>query len=65
MSADKRIRISEDMRKQLHGLKDVGESYDDVIRQLVIEHNRRELFHRMDEADDADEFVSLREAVDE
>lgn len=61
MSADKRIRVSEERREQLHELKDVGESYDDVLEQLIQEHNRKQLAERMREVDemDTEEFVPL------
>ena len=61
MSAEKRIRVSEERREQLHVMKGVGESYDDVLAELIQEHNRRELAERMNEVDemDADEMVSL------
>jgi predicted CopG family antitoxin len=63
MSADKRIRVSEERREQLHEMKDVGESYDEVLAQLIQEHNRKELAERMREVDemDADELVPLDE----
>lgn len=64
MPASKTIRVSEEHREQLHSLKDVGDSYDDVIGDLLelrqtIE--RRDLAERMREADDmeSDEFVPL------
>jgi predicted CopG family antitoxin len=61
MSAEKQIRVSEDVRDELHGMKGVGDSYDDVLRQLVQEHNRRELAGRMTEAErmDAEDLVPL------
>jgi predicted CopG family antitoxin len=67
MSADKKIRVSEDSRKQLHDLKEPGDSYDDVIQELVWEHNQAELAERMRETDemDSDEFVPLRDERDE
>jgi Arc/MetJ family transcription regulator len=42
-------------------MKGVGDSYDDVLRQLVQEHNRRELAGRMTEAErmDAEDLVPL------
>ena len=64
MSAGKLIRISDETRRQLHDLRDVSESYD-AIRSLVVGHNRCELFERIQPSDVADEFVLLREAVDE
>ena len=61
MSAEKQIRVSEEMRDELHGMKEVGDSYDDVLRNLVQEHNRRELADRMAETErmDADDLVAL------
>jgi predicted CopG family antitoxin len=61
MSAEKQIRVSEEMRNELHGMKGVSESYDDVLRQLVQEHNRRELADRMSKTErmDADDLVAL------
>lgn len=52
MAANKRIRISEEHREGLHHLKDVGESYDDVIGELLElyqKQNRAELFDRIRE----------------
>lgn len=61
MSADKRIRVSEERREQLHDMKDVGESYDEVLEQLIQEHNRKQLAEKMREVDEmeSDEFVPL------
>lgn len=61
MSAEKRIRVSEERREQLHEMKGVGESYDEVLEGLIREHNRRELAKRMRDVDemDADEMVRL------
>lgn len=70
MSAEKTIRVSEDHRKTLHDLKDVGESYDDVIGDLIEayqEQNRRELADRMRETEamDANDLVPLDSGDDE
>jgi predicted CopG family antitoxin len=61
MSAERQIRVSEEMRDELHGLKEVGESYDDVLRQLVQEHNRQKLADRMTETErmDREDLVAL------
>lgn len=51
MAANKRIRISEENQAELHELKDVGQSYDDVIDELLDvyrEYNRAELFERIE-----------------
>jgi predicted CopG family antitoxin len=66
MSAEKTIRISEENREELHELKGVGDSYDDVIAHLLEEYraqNRKELAERMRETErmDTDELVRLDE----
>jgi len=66
MKADKKIRISEENRKRLHQMKDVGESYDEVIEELLKEHwkqNREELFYRIEENEEKapEDFVPLEE----
>jgi predicted CopG family antitoxin len=64
MSASKTIRVSEEHRELLHELKDVGDSYDDVIGELLEARQaieRRDLAERMRKVDemDSDEFVPL------
>lgn len=66
MTATKRIRISEINRKRLHQMKDVGESYDEVIGELLEEHweiNREELFDRIEKNEEKapEGFTSLDE----
>lgn len=61
MSAEDRIPVSEDTHKQLHQLKDPGQTYDELLRELAQERNRHELAGRFAEMDemDSDEFVTL------
>lgn len=54
MSADKRIPVTEETRKELHQLKEPGETYDDLLRQLAQEHRRLELAERFRDLEDAD-----------
>ncbi|MFP3871253.1 MAG: antitoxin VapB family protein [Candidatus Aenigmatarchaeota archaeon] len=66
MAATKRIRISEENRKLLHQMKDVGQSYDEVIEELLKEHwekNRGELFNKIEENEEKapEGFTSLEE----
>jgi len=39
----KRIPVSEDRWKELGRLKEAGQTYDELIGELVQAHNRREL----------------------
>ena len=66
MKEDKKIRISEEIRRKLSKMKDAGESYDDVIEKLLeerLKRNREELFDRMEENEkkDREDLVSLDE----
>lgn len=66
MAANKRIRISEENQEELHELKEVGQSYDDVIDELLDvyrEYNRAELFERIErnEARAPEGFTNLDE----
>jgi len=65
MSADKKIRVSEESREELHNLKEPGESYDEVIQDLVDEHKKRRLFEMVDEKKERDDFAPLRDTLDE
>lgn len=68
MPATETIRISEDNKRTLHDLKDMGQSYDEVVGELIEaywEQNRRKLFAEIADADErADEFVPLEDAGD-
>jgi len=60
MSADKRIPVTEETRKELHELKEPGETYDDLLKSLAQERRRQELAERFAQMDDfREEFVAL------
>jgi len=62
-NATKRIPVTEERWKELSELKDAGETYDDLLRELIQEHQRRQLAERTNavrEAD-SDELTSLDE----
>lgn len=46
MSADKRIPVTEDTWKELHDLKDAGQTYDELLTELLQEHRERRLAER-------------------
>jgi predicted CopG family antitoxin len=63
MSADKRIPVTEETRKELHELKEPGQTYDDLLQELAQQRRRRDLearFQRLEEAD-RDELTSLED----
>ncbi len=43
MRAEKRIPVTEKRWKELHNLKEPGETYDELLKKLIREHNRIKL----------------------
>lgn len=62
--ADKRIPVTEDTHEMLHDAKTPGQTYDELVRELVQERNRKELADKARRAreNDAEEYVPLDEA---
>lgn len=60
-TANKRIPVTEERWKELNELKGAGQTYDDLLEQLIQEHNRSQLADQVREIRDADseELTSL------
>lgn len=59
---NKRIPISEERWKELGKMKGAGQTYDDLMRELIQARNRLELASRMDAAKNGEgEWFSLDE----
>jgi len=60
-TANKRIAISEETWKRLGDMKQAGQTYDELITELIHKANRLELAKRAEKAGDMDEeeLVSL------
>jgi predicted CopG family antitoxin len=54
MSADKRIPVTEETRKELYELKGPGQTYDDLLQELVQQRRREDLEARFRELEEAD-----------
>ena len=54
MSADKRIPVTEETRKELHELKERGQTYDELLQELAQQRRRQDLEQRFQELEDAD-----------
>ena len=54
MSADKRIPVTEETRKELHELKEPGQTYDDLLKELAQQRRRQDLERRFQELEEAD-----------
>lgn len=54
MSADKRIPVTEQTRKELHDLKEPGQTYDDLLQELAQQRRRERLEQRFRDIEEAD-----------
>ena len=63
MSADKRIPTTEETWRQLHALKKPGQTFDELLTELIQERRERQLAERAREVREADreELTSLDE----
>ncbi|WP_276299113.1 hypothetical protein [Halorussus lipolyticus] len=55
MSADKRIPTTEETWKELHELKKPGQTFDELLTELIQEHQERQLAERAREVREMDE----------
>lgn len=53
-NAEKRIPVTEERWKELNELKGAGQTYDQLLEELIQERNRRELVERAREVREAD-----------
>ena len=54
MPADKRLPVTEETRKELHDLKEPGQTYDDLLKELAQQRRRQDLEQRFQQLEDAD-----------
>ncbi|WP_322532254.1 hypothetical protein [Halorubrum sp. AD140] len=53
--ANKRIPVTEDRWRELNELKRAGQTYDELLKELIQEQNRRQLAERARRVEEADE----------
>jgi len=53
--ANKRIPVTEERWKELNDLKKAGQTYDELVEELIQNYNRRQLAERAREVREADE----------
>lgn len=53
--AEKRIPVTEERWQELNELKEAGQTYDELLEELIHERGRRELANRAREVREADE----------
>ena len=54
MSADKRLPVTEETQKELHELKEPGQTYDDLLQELAQQRRRQDLEQRFQELEETD-----------
>lgn len=52
--AEKRIPVTEERWQELNDLKEAGQTYDELLKELIQEHNRRRLAERARAVREAD-----------
>lgn len=65
MSSDARIPVSKDLHRELHMMKEPGQTYDELLSELVRQHKKRKLMDRLDEIEETTSFAPLEDIVDE
>lgn len=58
-NADKRIPVTEDRWRDLHDLKQPGQTFDELLAELVRERKERELAKMLREKREDGEFVEV------
>lgn len=58
-NANKRIPVTEERWKELHDLKEPGQTFDELIEELVEERKKKRLFEDMNRIREESEFVEL------
>lgn len=59
MSADKRIPVSEERWRELGKMKDAGQTYDELLDELIQEHKKHRLAEMVREKRDDGSFVEV------
>lgn len=65
MPSDARIPVSKALHRELHGMKEPGQTYDQLLSELVEEVKKRRLMDRLDEIEETSTFTPLDEVADD
>lgn len=58
-NAEKRIPVTEERWKELHDLKEPGQTYDELLEEIVEEYKKARLFRDMNRIREEEEFEPL------
>ena len=61
MSSEKRIPVSEKRWKQLGEMKDAGQTYDDLLAELIEGHREKQLAEMVRKKRESGTFVEIEE----
>lgn len=61
MSTEKRIPVSEKRWKELGEMKDAGQTYDDLLQELIQDHKEKQLAQMVREKRENGTFVEIEE----
>jgi predicted CopG family antitoxin len=59
MSADKRIPVSEERWKELGEMKDAGQTYDDLLQEMIENHREHRLAEMVREKRENGDFIDV------
>lgn len=59
MSAEKRIPVSEERWRELGEMKDAGQTYDDLLQEMIREYKEHRLAEMVREKREDGEFVEV------
>jgi len=65
MKAEKRIPVTEKRWEKLHSMKKPGQTYDELLKELIQEHNRLELIQKAKKVREMDEEELVEVDLDE
>lgn len=54
MALTKRIPVSESIWRQMHNAKDAGQTYDDLLQEMLKIYNRKKLMDKMEKVESMD-----------
>jgi predicted CopG family antitoxin len=64
-ASEKRIPLSEERWKELGEMKGAGQTWDDLLAELIEYRKKAKMFEMIDRRNEQDEWVPLDEVMDE
>ena len=61
MSVEKRIPVTEERWRELAEMKEAGQTYDDLLQELIQDHKEKQLAQMVREKRESGTFVEIEE----